>query len=294
MKNKVVVRLTGGLGNQLHQYAYASILAKLLSAELFIDKEFLTTHSKKLNITLRDLELNKFKIIHNYYKSIISSQLFLSVIKRFKFIKFFLNLFGVNIVSSYIPIGNLVSKKSKLIYLDGIIGNYIDYENHESFLMNLFIISNDFEDLLNSVESQIETSNETVAIHIRRTDYLKEGSIHCVLPMEYYEEGIKFIDKNIKNPKFYIFSDDIEFVKQNFIIDNQRFFCLDYSSNEAAFFDFLAIKKCKHHILANSTFSWWASFLGDTVDSLAVAPSSFLKTESLNLNETYPKKWTII
>jgi hypothetical protein len=289
MKKKVVIRLQGGLGNQLHQYAYGLLLAKKVDAELYIDSEFLTNYSKKLNVTFRDLEINKFDIHTEYYKSILSNQIVLSILKRLKISKLFDKL-KFNIISAYIPLKELANRNVNFYYLDGIMGLNTDYQEDIPYLLENVKINEKFFNLNNQVKEIIEENN-SVAIHIRRTDYLKAGSIHHVLNLDYYNKAIQYIESKIDNPTFYIFSDDNKFAKENFI--GKNFKIIDYSGENAAFFDFLAIKNCQHYIIANSTFSWWAAFMGYNDKSITISPAVCLITEELDLKATYPKQWLI-
>ena len=288
MKKKVVIRLQGGLGNQLHQYAYGLLLAKKVDAELYIDSEFLTKYSKKMNVTFRDLEINKFDINSKYYKSILSNQIVLSLLKRLKLNKIFDRL-KFNIISSYIPLVHLANRDVDFYYLDGIMGLQTDYQDNISYLLENLKINEYFFNLNEQVKKVVKENS--VAVHIRRTDYLKAGSIHHVLDLDYYNKAIQYMESKIDNPIFYIFSDDNKFVKDNFIGENFRI--IDYSGENAAFFDFLAIKNCQHYIIANSTFSWWAAFMGYNDNSITISPSVCLTTEDLDLKATYPKQWLI-
>lgn len=289
MKKKVIVRLQGGLGNQLHQYAYGLLLAKKINGELYLDTDFLTDHSKKLDITLRDLEINKFDIKAKFYKTIFSNQFFFSVLRRLRLNSIFQAL-RFNVVSSYVPLSDLNNKKINFYYLDGVMGLYSDYKDSIPYLLENLKTNERFLGLESQVKSKI-TGEDSVAIHIRRTDYLKKGSIHHVLGLDYYNEAITSMQSKLTNPVFYIFSDDNNFVKENFVGDN--FKIIDYSGENAAFFDFLAIKNCKHHIIANSTFSWWAAFLGMKDDSITICPSICLTTEKLDLVSNYHNKWVV-
>ena len=289
MKKKVIIRLQGGLGNQLHQYAYGLLLAKKINANLYFDKEFLTHHSKKLNITLRDLEIIKFKINARFYKSILSNQLLLSLLKRLKLNSIF-NFFKMNIISNYTPLESLGNDSINFYYLDGIMGNIVDYQNDKAYLLENLKINDDYIPLKNLAKSNIKES-ESVAIHIRRTDYLKAGSIHHVLDMDYYKRAMDYIESKFKNPTYYVFSDDKQFVKENF--SGSTIQILNDVDKDVAFFDFLAIKSCKHYIIANSTFSWWAAYLGNTAESTTIAPSVCLTSQELDLKITYPKNWIV-
>jgi hypothetical protein len=291
MKNKkVIIRLTGGLGNQLHQYAYGLVLADKINAKILFDKEFLVNYSKKLDITFRDIEINKFDLKVDFYKSILSNHLVLRLIKKLKFISFFLEIFKIKVVTKYQGTNDLNLKDSEFIYLDGIIGNYNDYKNHIDLIRRNLNVSSSFNDLIEIVKEEIDFQN-SVSIHVRRSDYLKKGSIHHVLDMSYYQKSIAYFESKIQNPVFYVFSDDRQFVEESFIGKNVRI--IDYSGKNADFFDFLAIKNCKHHVIANSTFSWWAAFLENEEKRVTIAPSIFLKTEKLDLKVTYPENWKI-
>lgn len=291
MKNKkVVVRLTGGLGNQLHQYAYGLVLANKIQAEILFDKEFLVNYSKKLNITFRDIEINKFDIKVKFYKSILSNHFVLRLIKKLKFISSFLEAFKIKVITQYQQIDDLILNDTDFIYLDGIIGNYQDYKNDVDLIKSSLNVSPSFADMVEIVKGEIDTE-DSVSIHVRRSDYLKEGSIHHILDMSYYQKAIEYFESTTENPVFYIFSDDRQFVEESFKGKNVRM--IEYLGKNPDFFDFLAIKTCKHHIIANSTFSWWAAFLESVENRKTIAPSIFLKTEELDLKLTYPENWII-
>jgi hypothetical protein len=290
LKKKVIVRLLGGMGNQLHQYAYGLFLSHKVNGDLYLDCEFLNTHSKKLNITFRHFELNKFEIKYKNFKSVLSSHLILRIIKHFKINSYF-RYFKTKIVFHYTPISEVVDIKINFYYLDGLMGFYKDYQEDLSFLFKNLKINQIFLNLLEEVNNLVIGEN-SVAIHIRRTDYLKVGSIHHVLDLDYYTKSINYIKSKVNNPIFYIFSDDKKFVYENFSFEN--FKILNYSGDNSSFFDFLAIRQCQHFIIANSTFSWWAAFIGNKKNSIVIAPSVFLANEDLDFKTTYPKEWLIL
>ena len=178
-----------------------------------------------------------------------------------------------------------------LIYLDGVLGNYSDYVNNKNLLLNTFIISPIFFDLKTYINNEIPIIN-SVSIHIRRTDYLKSGSIHEVLDISYYSKAIEYIKSKINNPIIYIFSDDKEFIEKIFSTNETKI--LNHSFEDKDFFDFLAISRCQHHIIANSTFSWWAAFLNTNKEGITIAPSKILKNSILDIDQNYPCDWIVI
>ena len=130
---------------------------------------------------------------------------------------------------------------------------------------------------------------ETVVVHIRRTDYLNCNSIHHVLDLDYFLNGIEIINRNISNTFFLFISDDIKWVKDNFDFKNNSNFKIVESHD--AFFDFSLIKLTKHAIISNSTFSWWGAFLNENLNKKVVAPIKWLKVDNDNIDERYEVKW---
>jgi hypothetical protein len=287
---KVVVRLTGGLGNQLHQYSYGLVIANKLNAKIYIDKEFLEVYSKKLNVTFRNIAINKFEIEYEIYKSVLSKHIILNVIKRIKLVQLIISIFKTKILYQRENIDELELNKYNLIYLDGVIGSYSDYKNNITNLKNTLKISSNFNNISDYINNIIPEKN-SVSIHIRRTDYLKKDSIHEVLEISYYIKAINYIKSKIDNPKFYVFSDDKEFIENFFTTEDIKI--LNHSFDDKDIFDFLAISRCQHNIIANSTFSWWAAFLKTSNEGIIIAPSKNLKNLNLNIKDNYPFEWII-
>jgi hypothetical protein len=120
------------------------------------------------------------------------------------------------------------------------------------------------DDLLTSEE--ISQTENSCAIHVRRTDYLKFQDYHPVQDLEYYNAGIQYMrDKGIND--FIIFSDDIQWCKENFGI------CFKYSENKSDIKDLALMTKCKSFIIANSSFSWWGAWLNKNPDKKVISPN---------------------
>ena len=127
-------------------------------------------------------------------------------------------------------------------------------------------------------------------MHVRRGDYVQNthtNSVHGTCSEAYYQKAIKHIEKNIDNPNFYIFSDDIAWCKENFDFLENKFFVDDTKS---AFDDMELMKNCKHNIITNSTFSWWGSWMNGGNKKIVVAPKIWFESEgckhlNISLNE---------
>ena len=121
-----------------------------------------------------------------------------------------------------------------------------------------------------------------VSIHVRRTDYLDANRVQYTLPMNYYEKAMAYFP----NDRFLVFSDDMEWCKQNFTGD--RF---DFSEGNNEVDDMNLMACCKHNIISNSTFSTWAALLNPNPDKIVIAP---LKWEKINWKPTLPSNWILI
>jgi len=136
----------------------------------------------------------------------------------------------------------------------------------------------------------------SVSIHIRRGDYLKPPVLeyHGVLPISYYYNAIEIIRNKYKDITFYFFSDDEEFVKNNFTKIEPKIYIYD-NNGENSWKDMYLMKSCKHHIIANSSFSWWGAWLSDR-DGITCAPKYWFnpKIAKFEISDFVPKSWHII
>lgn len=126
------------------------------------------------------------------------------------------------------------------------------------------------------MQYEIKNSN-SVSLHIRRGDYValsKSKKGHALCPISYYKKAIENIAQKIHNPRFFIFSDDIQWVKENLAIKyNAEYidFNRDYPER-----DIILMKHCKHNIIANSSFSWWGAWLNENPNKIVIAPKRWM------------------
>jgi len=145
-----------------------------------------------------------------------------------------------------------------------------------------------------------ESDTESVALHIRGGDYLNNlnaGTFGGICTKEYYCKAIEYIAQKIKNPKFYIFTNDKEYAKKivNAVLDstgesiNYQF--VEGNDESHAYIDLVLMSKCKHHILANSSFSWWGEYLSDQ-SGITIAPSKW--TNDSDNKDIYRENWVVM
>lgn len=247
MTLKVICRLKGGLGNQLFQYACAYSIAKKYSAQLTFDASLLTPHDG----IGRHVEINKL-IGARYITSEISEAPHTIG-----------DLDNVELLHS--AVDDLISKGATSILLDGYYQSESYFESDAKSIREELLLSRD--SLLASKTLAIQGSH-TVGIHIRRHDYQHLG--HCA--DDYYLETIKwFQNKYSGNVSFYICTDEPLYV-QNLIETSKIGISYTFINTGDGFSDFIWLSTCDDFIISNSTFSWWAAFLGEKQETIVFSP----------------------
>jgi len=159
---------------------------------------------------------------------------------------------------------------------NGYFQNELYFDKNRELLLRIFEINEECENIVRSFTS---TWNElkTTAIHVRRGDYLNLSQHHPVISIDYYKRANEILFGETE--KYIIFSDDIEWCKNNFHFINNP--CYHYSSDE--FIDMMVMSRCHNHIIANSSFSWWGSYLSK-MGGKCIAPSNWLGPAYSNVN----------
>ncbi len=278
----IIIRITGGLGNQMFQYAVAKSLAKKNDDIFKLDISF---YPKQ---TLRKYELNLFNIEENIATKdeiirLAGNENFWFKIKR----KLGLNPKRPNSYYAEKEIAvfdkELFNKQSD-IYLDGYWQNENYFKDIRNEILKDFTLKQDISKEAKEYLKQIQNSN-SVSLHVRRGDYVQNSNtnkIHGVCDLNYYKRAIKYILEKMDNPMFFIFSDDIKWCKENFdFLENKIF----VDKTKSAIEDLELMKNCKHNIIANSTFSWWGAWLNENNEKIVIGPKQwFVKKEWKNLN----------
>lgn len=128
----------------------------------------------------------------------------------------------------------------------------------------------------------------SVSIHIRRGDYLKENQYQVIKGFDYYRRAIEYIKQHCPDAHFFVFSDDMDWVKTQMTEKNVTF--VDWNKEADSYKDMLLMSLCQHNIIANSTFSWWGAYLNAHDDKIVVCPKEWLVGESSE--SRVPTDWT--
>ncbi|HET6995265.1 MAG TPA: alpha-1,2-fucosyltransferase, partial [Chitinophagaceae bacterium] len=134
-------------------------------------------------------------------------------------------------------------------------------------------------------------SVNAVSIHVRRGDYVNDketNAVHGVCSIDYYREAINRLSGEISEPRFYIFSDDMDWARANLPISPHLAVYVD-NNQMASHEDLRLMSSCKHHIIANSSFSWWGAWLSDYAGKKVIAPRNWFRT--LENKDIIPNGW---
>ncbi|TKK70328.1 alpha-1,2-fucosyltransferase [Ilyomonas limi] len=163
------------------------------------------------------------------------------------------------------------------------------FRNIKSTLQKEFAFREPTDEISKTYIKAIKHSN-SISIHIRRGDFLaaKWNSTHAVIKDKtYYENALAYIEKNVDNPHYFIFSDDLNWVKENLQLCNCTY--IDKYRGNLSYIDMYLMSLCKHNIIANSTFSWWAAWLNNNEEKIVIMPDRWLNGGcALGI---FPSKW---
>jgi hypothetical protein len=266
----ITVRLKGGLGNQMFQYAAAKALASSNKTKLILDINEFEVYN------LRVLELDKYNI---KAKMVNKSYLIKKIVKKFKLDKYFNSYYVEKSLKYDYGIRNLNND----IYLEGYFQNEKYFVDIRDELLKDFTIKNNISKYTKQIKEQILDAKITVSLHIRRGDYVSDSntnSIHGTCDLEYYNKAKDLIHNKYNGVKYFIFSDDIAWVKENLKIDDALY--IDSEEKRIPHEDIYLMSLCSHNIIANSSFSWWGAWLNQNSDKIVIAPKKWFVDDVMN------------
>ncbi|UXY52069.1 alpha-1,2-fucosyltransferase [Pseudomonas tohonis] len=278
----------GGLGNQLFQYAAARRLAEKTGQDLVLDAHWFENPRK--GETPRALELKKYPL--SFRMATGSEQ------KRWRLIR---GRFG----SKLSFLCNLTLLKEQGITVDTRVLNstgscyLLGYWQSEKYFNDIRgVLIDELKPLIppsseDDVVMALMSDSNSVSLHVRRGDYVSlqsAASYHGVCSLSYYNKAVLHMKEQLGDGlKFFVFSDDPDWVKENLNLDADVVY-VSHNSPDDAFQDLRLMSACKHHILANSSFSWWGAWLGEWRDGLVIAPSRWY-VSGKETPDLLPKEW---
>jgi hypothetical protein len=290
----IIIKLQGGLGNQMFQYAFASILAQKNEAPILLDSSFFDQTEKRLGHTPRKFELAVFN--HSYAPAQLSDVIFFKQLSIFNKVK---KKWGFNYPKIHDETSFGFCQETLLLkaplYLRGYFQSYKYFIGYENFIKGLFSFPEDELDITNKQSlATIKEETNTIAIHIRRGDYVNDEftqQFHGNCSLDYYIKALSLFTEKNKNITLFFFSDDSEWVKEQFehLPYSKQF--IDHNKNEDSWIDMFLMSSCNHNIIANSSFSWWAAWLNTNPEKTVIAPKEWFKVKDLENTTLVPEEW---
>lgn len=284
----IIIKLQGGLGNQLFQFAAYSKLIKN-GHNAFLD---ISEYNLPKNDSFRKYYLSDFNIriptkkcsFSPNFKQRLKQQIKLPSIKYFNE-SLLKNLNKLNIHDGYNLSDNLHEIENNT-YVTGyflnerfIPDNFFDFFSFSVKTKKLFIESPIYSKILNS---------NSISVHIRRTDYISNPEYASICTLQYYTKAINYFLSHNQSAEFFFFSDDIEWVKNNLGNNPNYHFIENQDSSDNTIRDLFYMSSCKNNIVANSTFSWWGAYLNRNPNKIVIRPDKYQNISDIPI---YPQTW---
>lgn len=294
-ENMIVSRIIGGLGNQMFQYAIARSISIRNSIPLYLDLSGFKNYGRHQGFQFEQIFDIKYHIATiNTLREVLgwqSTPLVRRVLARPE-MKLFRNENFV--VEPYHNYWTGIKKIRSPAYLMG----YWQSEKYFSDIANTIRQDFTFKDSLSEENTKVLKciqSGNAISIHVRRGDYINlpnAAATHGSMTIDYYKRAVKYVMCRVGKPIFFIFSDDIQWAKANILIDAPCFFIENNIGNKS-FVDMHLMSKCQHHIIANSSFSWWGAWLNSDTNKIVVAPKKWFLID-LDTSDLIPERWVLM
>ena len=290
----IIIKIWGGLGNQLFQYAFAYAMAKRGKDQIQLDMDFYSADAnRKPLIRQLMLEYSEEKSTSRYDKTIRRYQQSRGF-RLFQRVIDVLHLGSFRFVSESRPhfISEVLDVELKpFTYCEGYWQTPLYFDEYLDSLRLQFKpkhITSSVADLCDTLKAEA-----SVALHIRRGDYLqftmnpKEDELMYLLDNRYYHNAIEEMQKRIPGCTFYCFSDDLAWCKQEFGSMPMTFVGEEYGLSDIE--EWYVMASCRHQIISNSTYSWWAAYLNENSDKIVLRPERWFGNRDI-----YPNDWVAV
>jgi len=286
----IIVKLQGGLGNQMFQYALGRRLAQKNQTELKLDLSF---YGDQAGVTPRQYELDIFKI-----KAASAEKKEVAKIigpRPPRLIQKILNRLGISYNNKNYAREDSFDFAPAFLslpdntYLEGYFQSEKYFLDIRDEILADFSLLSGEEDKITDLSQKIASLN-SISLHIRRGDYVSRpeaSAFHGVCSLDYYRAAIKIIKDRVSKPHFFIFSDDPDWCRANF----SNLEKVEFISGLNPAQDLILMSRCRHNIIANSSFSWWGAWLNQNAAPIIIAPQRWFNNQAINLEDRLPAAW---
>ncbi len=281
----MIVNINSGLGNQMFQYAFGRSLSITKKDDLYLD---ISGYKKEKK---RKFSLDVFRI--NYKTAtddkINKERYPLGIISKIYFYisyKILLRIQSTRFIDSFM-------NNPKKSYFIGFWQSEKYFKNTDDVIRKEFALKNPLTEYTQVVFDKIKNVPISVSLHIRRGDYILEphtNAYHGVCSLDYYQKAYEELTKRINSPfEIFVFSDDIEWVKQNLKLPVKMHFVSNPKIPD--YEEMFLMSCCTHNIIANSSFSWWGAWLNPNKEKIVIAPEKWFANKKEDSREIVPESW---
>lgn len=294
----ILVRLMGGLGNQMFQYAAARRLAWKHRTTVKLDLSFLegcqagnTTRKFELHHLCIDAERASDEDVARMTgggESLLEATCsriagVVGLPRRRQGIRYSERHFHFDPALLELPDG---------CYLEGYWQSERYFADIGDIVRREFAVKSPLSGKNGALAALMQTDN-SVFIHIRRGDYVASPSInafHGTCPIGYYRDAVAKMEASVADPSYFVFSDDPEWVKDNLRL-SRPMTVVEHNGVDAGYEDLRLMGFCRHSIIANSSLSWWGAWLSMAPDKIVIAPRRWFNDPAVNTEDLYLAGW---
>jgi len=287
----IIMQLMGGLGNQMFQYALGRRLALERGVPLKLNLDWFEKFDDRcfeldqFNIKVQTASTDELLQIKFYSRNWFTRKAF----KVYQFIlPYYRKRYVIEKYQGEFDINILNVARSAILL--GYWQSEQYFKPIEATIRQDFSLRQKIPKEVQQITDSIHSNPNSVSIHIRRGDYTtKYNQYFAACSVDYYKRAASHISAKINNLHFYIFSDDIKWAKNNLALNADTTF-IEPDTRIGAFMDMYLMSQCRHHINANSSFSWWGAWLGEKSDSIVIAPKRWFVDQPYP-KDTIPERW---
>lgn len=290
----IVVKTVGGLGNQLFQYAFARAVSSHLKTDFSLDwmpfgTKYFDGHKYSLQHFNTKIKLAKATDMFG----------FVWFVRQYKFFELFYHY--LRLKSRLLPFyyrertfayDPLVFSKDNS-YFHGFWQTEKYFEAIRDELLKEITLIQPLSQYSKEVEDKIQSS-DSISLHVRRADMVKDphmAAFHGTCTVDYYNRAIELLSKSTFSPHFFVFSDDYTWSVEHFKFIKYPITFIKNGADKN-YEDIILMSKCKHHIIANSSFSWWGAWLNPKKDRVVIAPKKwFANAPKTDTKDLIPDNW---
>lgn len=292
----VITKLQGGLGNQMFQYAAARGISP--DSPVYLDTRFLDNAvASSDQFTARSYELSVFSNLQARRPSDRLLRILENPGRRYRIARNILYPRLSRVVQQENEFVAELATATSPVILEGYFQSEIYFRSIREQLLQEFA----FPELTGENrerQDHILHQPGAVSIHIRRGDYTKPSiqQYHGLMSLDYYRKAIEEMEAWIDNPFYFIFSDDPAWCRANLAAGRPDMKVMDSLPGSAAWEDLFLMTQCRHHIIANSSFSWWGAWLGTAPDAVNMAPANWFNPAvvKFDIHHIVPANWHIL